>query len=171
MNKVISTIKSRVSCREYSDKKVSKKNLNEIVECAKSAPSAMNRQIVTITVISKKSLMDKLRKLSTKLLNRDCMYGANTIIIVSAPRDDRFAYQDCSCVLENIFLSATALKISSCWINQFDELLSNKEALKLRKKLEISEDNVIVGSAILGYQKENTQIGVKDKSNIKVIIK
>ena len=48
-NKVIDVIKNRFSCREYSDKKVSLKKLNEILLAGQSAPSAMNRQIAKIT--------------------------------------------------------------------------------------------------------------------------
>lgn len=171
MSKVIDVIKSRVSCREYSSKKVSLKKLNEIIEAGKSAPSAMNRQIADILVVRKTSNMEALRKLSMQIRGKDCMYGANTIVLVHAPREDNFTAQDCACVLENIFLAATALKIDSCWINQFDELFSSKEGLKLKKRLGIPEENRVVGSAILGYRKEGAVIAVKAKDNIKVTIK
>ena len=52
-NKVINIIKSRVSCRAYSGKKVSLKKLNEILEAGRSAPSACNRQIADITAVRK----------------------------------------------------------------------------------------------------------------------
>ncbi|MCQ2776107.1 MAG: nitroreductase family protein [Bacilli bacterium] len=171
MSKVIDVIKSRVSCREYSSKKVSLKKLNEIIEAGKSAPSAMNRQIADMLVVRKASNMEALRKLSMQIRGKDCMYGANTIVLVHAPREDNFTAQDCACVLENIFLAAAALKIDSCWINQFDELFSSKEGLKLKKRLGIPEENRVVGSAVLGYRKEGAVIAVKAKDNIKVTIK
>lgn len=170
MAKVIDVMKSRFSCREYSDKKVSLKKLNEILLAGQSAPSAMNRQIAKITVIRRSSKVEALRELGKLLAKRDVMYGANTIVLVHAPREDRFCIQDCACVLENIFLAATSLKIDSCWINQFDELLSSQEGKKLRKKLGIPQENMIVGSAILGYRKEGTKIEIKDKSNITIDI-
>ena len=70
-----------------------------------------------------------------------------------------------------MMVAATALKIDSCWINQFDELLNSKEGKKLRKKLGIPEENMIVGSAILGYRKETTKIEIKHKSNIAIDIR
>lgn len=88
--KVIDVIKSRVSCRAYSDKKVSIKKLEIILDAGKSAPSAMNRQIADITVVRKSSYVSKLRELSLKLSNRDAMYGAGTIILVHVPREDAF---------------------------------------------------------------------------------
>ena len=171
MSKTIDVIKSRVSCREYGEKKVSSKKLNEILLAAQSAPSALNRQIAKITAVRRSTYIEALRELGIKLAKRDVMYGAKTIVLVHAPREDKFCIQDCSCVLENIFIAATVLKIDSCWINQFDELLSSEEGKKLRKKLGIPSENMIVGSAILGYRKEGSKIEIKNKNRIIIDIK
>lgn len=170
MAKVIDVIKGRVSCREYTDKKVSPKKLNEILLAGQSAPSAMNRQIAKITAVRRASKIEALRELGKTLEKRDVMYGAKTLVLVHAPRDDRFCIQDCSCVLENIFIAAASLKIDSCWINQFDALLSSDEGKKLRKKLGIPNENMIVGSAVLGYRKEGTKIEIKNKTGITIDI-
>ena len=170
-NKVIETITSRVSCREFTDKKVSIKKLQMILDAGKSAPSACNRQIADITAVRKASNIAKIRDLSKHLMNRDVMYGASTIVLVHAPRKDAFCAQDCSCIIENMMVAATALKIDSCWINQFDELLSANEAKKLKKSLEIPEDHRVVGSVALGYKREGAVIAVKVKDGINVAIK
>ena len=162
-NKTIELIKSRTSCRAYSDKKVSLKKALEVAEAGKFAPSGMNRQIANIYVVNSKAKVEKLRNLSLKIRDRDCMYGAKTIILVGAPRGDRFTDLDCSCILENMFLAAHALKLSSCWINQFDELFQTKDGLKVKKSLGIPEDYRIVGSCILGYAKEGNEPVVKER--------
>ena len=95
-NKTIEIIKNRVSCRSYSEKKVSLKKVLEIAEAGKFAPSGKNRQIANIYVVNSKRYVEKLRALSLKEINRDCMYGARTIILVAGPRDDFFTSQDCS---------------------------------------------------------------------------
>lgn len=150
-NKTIEVIKSRVSCRSYSDKKVSTKKVLEIAEADKFAPSGMNRQISNIYVVNSKRYVEKLRALSLKIRGKDCMYGAKTIILVAGPREDRFTFQDCSCILENMFVAANALKVASCWINQFDEFFETKEGIKVKKSLGIPEDFRVVGSCALGY--------------------
>lgn len=150
-NKTLEIIKNRVSCRSYSDKKVPFKKVLEIAEAGKFAPSGKNRQIANMFIVKSKRNIEKLRGLSEKVLNRDCMYGANTIILVAGPRDDAFTFQDCSCILENMFVAANALKIASCWINQFEELFNTIDGLKVKKSLGIPDDFRIVGSCILGY--------------------
>ena len=162
-NKTIELIKSRTSCRAYSDKKVSLKKALEVAEAGKFAPSGMNRQIANIYVVNSKAKVEKLRNLSLKIRDRDCMYGAKTIILVGAPRGDRFTDLDCSCILENMFLAAHALKLSSCWINQFDEFFQTKDGLKVKKSLGIPEDYRIVGSCILGYAKEGNEPVIKER--------
>ena len=170
-NKTIKLIKSRVSCRAYSDKKVSLKKALEVAEAGKFAPSAKNRQIANIYVVNSKRYVEKLRTLSLNEQNPDCMYGAKTIFLVGAPREDVFTDKDCSCILENMFLAAHALKLASCWINQFDDLFNTKNGLKIKKALGIPEDYKIVGSGILGYAKEPESLQVKDRKEdfIKVL--
>ena len=170
-NKTIDIIKSRVSCRSYSDKKVSLKKVLEIAEAGKYAPSGMNRQIANIYVVNSKRYVEKLRKLSLNIRGKDCMYGAKTIILVAGPRDDRFTYQDCSCILENMFVAAKALNVASCWINQFDELFNDKEGIKVKKSLGIPEDYCIVGSCALGYPNVPSILKVKERKEdfIKVL--
>lgn len=170
-NKTIENIKNRVSCRSYSDKKISLKKVLEIAEAGKFAPSGMNRQIANIYVVNSKSKVEKLRNLSLKVRDRDCMYGAKTIILVAGPRDDRFTYQDCSCILENMFVAAKALNIASCWINQFEEFFNTPDGLKVKRILGIPEDFCIVGSCALGYPNVGVELSVKPRKDdfIKVI--
>lgn len=170
-NKTLEIIKSRVSCRSYSDKKVPLKKIMEVAEAGKYAPSGMNRQICNIFLFNSKRSVEKLRALSLKVRERDCMYGAKTVLLVGGPRGDYFTDLDGSCILENMFLAAHALKINSCWINQFDELLQTKEGLKVKKSLGIPEDFRIVGACILGYAKEDTVLAVKPRKDDFIKIK
>ena len=170
-NKIVELIKSRVSCRIYYDKKVSLKKALEIAEAGKYAPSGMNRQIANIFLVHSKGKVEKLRKLGLEKCNRDVMYGAKTVLLVGAPRDDRFTDLDSTCILENMFLAAHALKIDSCWINQFDDLLQTKDGLKVKKSLGIPENYRITGACILGYAKDPDSLQVKPRKDdfIKVI--
>ena len=170
-NKTIENICTRVSCREYNDKKVSLKKLQMILEAGKMAPSAMNRQIARITAVRTKSKVEQLRNLCLEQANRDCMYGATTIVLVHGPKNDKFTIQDCSCVLENMFVAAKALNIASCWINQFEDFFNTTGGIKVKKYLGIPEDFVVVGSCALGYPSDGIQPSVKPRKDdfIKVL--
>ena len=170
-NKTIENILTRVSCRDYNSKKVSLKKLNQILEAGMMAPSAKNRQIAQITAIRTKSKVERLRSLSLEEADRDCIYGANTIVLVHGPRDDSFTVQDCSCILENIFIAANSLKIQSCWINQFDELLETSKGKRIKSKLQIPDDHRIVGAAILGFTDHPESLIIKKRKDDFISIK
>lgn len=150
-NKTIKVIKSRVSCKSYDDKKISLSKIQQIAECGKLAPTARNEQIANILVVKDKRNVEKLKDLSMELFSRDCFYGASTLILVHAPKDNKFCIQDCTCVLENMFIAATALGVGSCWINQVDDLLNSENGQKVKKSLGIPKENRVVGTCILGY--------------------
>lgn len=150
-NKVIRTIKSRVSTRNYANKRVPIKKLEQVLEAGKLAPSGMNRQICSILALRKKTYVETLRKLAQEVRGKDSFYGASTLILVYGPRDDKFTVQDASCILENMFIATESLGLGSCWIDCVDELLNTPTGLKLRKKLGLTENDYVVGTCIVGY--------------------
>ena len=163
MNKTIENIINRVSCRSYNEKKVPLSKLNQILEAGKYAPSGMNRQVCNILAVRSKSKVEEIRKALINKFNRDCLYGANTLIIVYGDKDGGLLVKDGSCILENMFVAAASLKIDSCWINQLDDLLSDPNNQKLRKELGLKDNDVVVGSAIVGYRKDEDKIAVKPR--------
>ena len=171
MNKTIENIVNRVSCRSYNDKKVPLGKLNQILEAGKYAPSGMNRQVCNILVVRTKSKVEKTRKALVDMFDRDCLYGANTLAIVYGPRDSAHVIKDGSCILENMFIAATSLKVDSCWINQLDDLLSEPKNQKLRKELGVPDSCVVVGTAIFGYRPEGTELKIKPRKEDFILIK
>ena len=165
MNKTIDVILNRVSCRAYSEKRVSPSKLNQILEAGSFAPSGMNRQICTILNVKSKSVLESIRNALKAKFGRDCLYGAPSLCLVYGNEGEPLLVQDASCILENLFLAAAALKVDSCWINQLNELLTDPNYAKLRKKLGLGEKDRVVGSAIFGYRKEGLEIQVKPRKD------
>ena len=168
-NKVIKTIKSRTSTRSYLPKNVPLKKLEAILECGKMAPSGMNRQICSILLLRKKSLLNALKALGEEVRGRDCYYGAPVAILVYGPKEDKFTQVDAACILENMFVAAESLGLGTCWINQTEELLSSPKGLKLRKKLGIGEDQVVVGSCIVGYKDKETPVKPRREDLVRIL--
>ena len=160
-NKTVSIIKSRVSCRYYTTTKVSLSKVNQVVEAGKMAPSAMNRQICNITVVRTKRIVERLRQLAIEARGKDPYYGASTLILVTGPRDDQFTNLDGACILENMFIAATALKLNSCWINSTEDVLEKNP--RFRKTLGLSEDQRVVGTCVLGYAADKDQLQLKER--------
>lgn len=138
MNETVTTIINRRSIRSFKPEQIRDSELNEIIETARYAPSAMNQQPWHFTVIQSKTLIDTLNRdakeagknsgieLFVKRANdpaEHVFYNAPTLILVSGERKARSPVTDCAAAAENILLAAESLGIGSCWILGFTEQL------------------------------------------------
>lgn len=170
-NKLLELIKTRRSVRSFSDREISRDDLEKIAEAAIYAPSAMNKQTWQFTVVTDKSKIKALAAAVGKALCRDdyCMYNPQAIIICSNEKDSRFGVDDCACAAENMFLAAHALEIGSVWINQVRDTDNIPEVRKLLTELQIPENHKVYGTVALGYSTGDDAIRktVKNHDRIK----
>ncbi len=173
---LLNVIKSRRSTRSYTEKQVSVEDLKQILEAASYAPSGMNYQTWHFTAIQNqealKVLNDVIKKAFAKSHDKHlqdrgnnenycCYYHAPTLIIVSNEATQWWASMDCACAIENMFLMATSLGISSCWINQLGTTCDDEEVRDYIASLGIPSNHKVYGCVALGYG--NTTVVVKDK--------
>ena len=154
MNEVINNLLTRRSIRVFSDKKISKEDLETIIECARYAPSGMNRQLWKFTVVQNKEILAELAKAVREELSRDegyNFYAPDVMILVSNERDNHLGEADCACALENIFLAAHSLGIGSVWINQFKGICDSENVRAVLNKVNLPQSHIIWGCAALGY--------------------
>lgn len=165
MNETIKTIHQRQSCRNYQAVKIPLDILSCILDAGLQAPSSMNRQQCLITAVTNQTILKQLTKEVTVALNKEdsysCFYNANTVIIVSGPKEYNALFTDGSCILQNIFLAATCYQLGSCWVNQLHGLEDTPAIRKLLTACKIPNDHHICGCAILGYA--NEEIVKKEK--------
>lgn len=162
MNDVITNIKTRRSCRAYREQQIKTEDLNEILDCALSAPSGMNSQGCYYTAIQNREILQELNE-AVKIAFREIgdargsnedynfYYNAPTLILVTAKKDYKFFFTDGSVGLENIFLAAHSLGLSSCWINQLKDTCDNKSVRRILDRCHIPSDFGVVGCAAIGY--------------------
>jgi nitroreductase len=118
-------IRSRRSVRAYKADPIEESQLNQILEAARLAPTAANRQPFRVLLIKTAGREDELGRI----------YGHNWF--VEAPyvlcvcgveaegwvrRHDGKSYLDvdAAIVMDHIVLAATALGLGTCWIAAFD---------------------------------------------------
>lgn len=143
---LLTAIKERRSCRNFSPTQVADETIAKILEAATWAPSPMNAQPWEFVVITNRELKEKIfkeaderRKLLVeksgwKWLGRyqvDFLLTAPVIIAVVGDPDktgaDRFledggmGYQQaCSAAVQNMLLTAHSLGLGSLWFTLFD---------------------------------------------------
>jgi nitroreductase len=139
---VIEAIKKRRSIRRFKDQAVPEDVLKEILDCARLAPSAGNRQPWVFYVVKDPDVKQKLVEAALK---QEFIGQAPVVIVVcadpevSASRyEDRgrtlYFIQDTAAAVENILLAATSFGLGTCWVGAFRETMV-RQALELPPNL------------------------------------
>ncbi len=120
-------IHKRFSCRHYSPEPIEEEKINQVLEAARLAPTASNRQPFQIIVIhtEKHDAEDLLR-----IYPRDWFIQPPLILCVCSLPDQAWSRKnfdgqnystvDSAIVVDHITLQAADIGLGTCWIGDFD---------------------------------------------------
>ena len=149
--KFMDVVEQRYSCREYdSTRQLPKEDVALVVEAARLAPSAVNRQpwsFVAVTDVHKKEEI---------LIKSRPAFKEAPILLVCCGHHDQAWHRpvdgkdhtdiDVAIAVEHICLSATSMGLATCWVCSFDV-----EAT--RRVLNLPDEVEPVALIPLGYAK------------------
>jgi len=132
-------IKKRCSIRSYKPNPVEEEKLNRILEAARMAPSAANRQPICFVIIKDEKTKQQLKR----VYDEKWFYTAPIIICVcSIPekawiRSDgrNYADIDAAIAMDHLILAATEEGLATCWVAAFKVSIL-KSLLKLPPGME-----------------------------------
>jgi nitroreductase len=132
-------IKNRYSVRAYKADPVEEEKLQQVLEAARLAPTAANRQPFQILVIHTRGREAELKR----IYGRDWFVQAPLVICVCAlpaeawSRTDRknYAEVDATIAMDHLILAAANLGLGTCWIAAFDPAAA-RSVLGLPKEVE-----------------------------------
>jgi len=178
---LIETVKNRRSIRKFENKDVDNKIIEDLVEYARLAPSAKNRQPWKFVVVKDKvkdqiaDIMLEQQKESKVSLERK-IYNANSsvkatanimkeapiLILVFKPKENNWIVGDSLSIgaaIEHICLRATDLGLGSLWIR--DIVYTQKEIAHLAGK----DDMELISAISIGYPDEDPKQRPRKKLN------
>jgi nitroreductase len=132
---VLEAIRTRRSIRKYRPEPIPDEKLETILEAARLAPSAANRQPWRFVVVEDR----ERRKALAKAANDQTFIGDAGAIVVAIgdpEKSARWHEKDTMIALEHVVLAATALGYGTCWIGAFDED-AVKSLLKIPAKMKV----------------------------------
>lgn len=166
-------IKARHSIRKYTDKQISRADMELILEAANYAPNAGGAQRNMMIGIRDKALTTRLGQMNLAKFDRSSLigsyvskeqpstiddpnikngfYGAPSVVAIFGQNNFLFRDADAFCCAENMVLQATELGISSCIISRGAETFAGDEGRALMKEWGVPENYSAVCFAILGY--------------------
>lgn len=140
-------IDKRRSIRVYKDQPIEIEKLNRLIEAARLAPTAANRQKFKLVIV-KYEEKDLKKKLAVACNDQQFVGTASNIIAGVSEPDYKWHQVDTAIVLEHIVLEAVELDLGTCWIGAFKED-------DVKKILKIPEDKKVVALLIIGYPAES----------------
>jgi nitroreductase len=118
-------IQKRYSCRNYQNKAIDAKLLSSIIDTARNAPSASNRQEWRFVVVTDAA---KVKAISDRAGDQGWWKNAPAIIACCAETDNHMMKCGQACytvdlaiIMDEIALLATAEGLATCWLGAFDE--------------------------------------------------
>lgn len=163
-------IAGRRSVREYTAQTVDEQTVDRLVEAAIHAPSAVNQQPWTFTVVRDRTTLDRISRdakshmLRTMHANRHSdhfqsllkdpdfhiFYHAPVLILIAAIAEGPWIVEDCALAAENMMLAAYADGLGTCWIGFAQSFLNTSDGKNL---LSLPDAAVPVAPIIVGHAK------------------
>jgi len=158
-------ISERYSVRQYSDKPVEEWKIEKILQAARIAPSAANRQPYKIIVIETKGKEDELKK----VYDADWFISAPLIIAICGIKKEAWTRRDgknhvdidCAICMDHMILAATDLGLGTCWICAFDPA-------EAKKMLRIPEGVEVIALTPVGYPADKP--GIKRRKGLNQLV-
>ena len=166
MNETIQNILKRRSVRSYQPQPVEPEKLQLILECGLYAPSAINKQPWHFTVITDRTVLDKISAENKCIMlasdnpkareraaqpDFDSFHHAPAAIIVSGEDGNTFAPADCANATENMAIAAQSLGLASCYLAGFRHCFAGSNGSALKAELSIPQGFTPLYALALGY--------------------
>lgn len=163
-------ILGRRSVREFTSQPVDEAAIRRVIDAAVQAPSAVNEQPYTFTVLRDQDLLDRVSRgakahmiatlagsphadrFRMRLSDPDfqVFYHAPVMILIAGVGEVPWVVEDCALAAENLMLAAYAEGLGTCWIGFAQGFLNSPEG---KHMLHLPEACVPVAPIIMGHPK------------------
>jgi nitroreductase len=153
---IIDVIKARRSTRKYKDRPIPAEVLDDILDCARLAPTAINIQPWLIGCVTDKTLLERLANLAD---HGRFIRDSAACFAVFCEKDQKYYLEDGCAATMNIILAAAAKGIGTCWV------AGDKKAYvePVRRLLNVPDRYTLVSLIAAGYPDEAPK---KEKKNL-----
>jgi nitroreductase len=165
-------IYARRAVREFTTEPVDQGMLRRLIDAAIQAPSAVNEQPWSFTVVQDKVQLTQISRKSKAHVLRappagvpahhleellrdpdfDIFYGAPALIVISSVNEGPWAVENCSLAAQNLMLAACAAGLGTCWIGFAQKWLATRDG---KATLGISSSELPVAPIIVGYPRSS----------------
>ncbi len=150
----IKALKTRRSKRKFLGARVPKKIIEDIIDCGRLAPSAVNIQPVEFIVVTKKEMKQRIAEMT----DRGKFIANAPLCVVVFSRQTKHYLEDGCAATENILLAAHAHGLGACWVAGDKKLY----AKRVRQLLGAPQDFKLITLIPIGYSEEQPKPAKKE---------
>jgi nitroreductase len=163
-------ISGRRSVREYAAQPVEETTIRRLIDAAVLAPSAVNQQPWTFTVVRDQAVLDRVSRAAKSHMlatmpadphsghfksilsdpDFQIFYHAPVLVVISATSPGPWIVEDCALAAENLMLAAYGAGLGSCWIGFAQSFLNSPEGKQI---VGLAAACVPVAPIIVGHPK------------------
>ena len=146
---VLKAIKVRRSIREFNEQGIPKGVIEDIIDCARLAPSANNVQPWEFVVVTDKDVRKKIAEIT----DYGKFIATSPVCIAVFCKDTKYYLEDGSAATENILIAARAYDLGTCWV------AGDKKPYtpQINKLVNLPLEFRLVSLIALGYPKEEAR--------------
>lgn len=142
---VMKAIRKRRSIRKYERRDIPDKDLLELLEAARLAPSGANRQPWELIVVTDEERKNQLVHICN---NQKFIADCSAFLAGVDDPQQKWARVDLAIALDHLSLAAADRGLGTCWIGAFDRG-------EIAKFLGVPDDRVVTVCMTLGYPSES----------------
>ncbi|MBI4556351.1 MAG: nitroreductase family protein [Candidatus Hydrogenedentes bacterium] len=139
----IQALKTRRSVRDFKTTPIPKNVIEDIIDCARLAPSAMNQQVWHFVVVTDAEMRRRLA--------HTCEHGAHVgvapVCVLVFCKDTNYYLEDGCAATENILIATHAKGLASCWVAGEGKPYANQ----IREMVGVPAGNKLVSIVPIGY--------------------
>ena len=155
MNSTLDYLFSRRSIRAYRQQDVADELVQDLLQAAMAAPSAVAKDPWAFVVVRNRGMLSRIAEgLPNGTMLRDAALGIVVCGDLQRAHDRQLSYllQDCSAAIENLLLAANALSLGACWLG----VHPREERVKhIRSLLNIPDPVIPVAAIAIGWPAES----------------
>ncbi len=159
-------VRERYSCRAYRRDKIPSNCLDAVLEAARLAPTACNRQPFRLLVLDTDQHQTALRRIYPEawFVQAPLVLGIVAMLDEAWSRRDKvnYAMVDATIAFDHLILAATDQGLGTCWVAAFDPK-ATREVLNLPSRVEP------VAFTPLGWPADNP--GTKKRQSIRQLVR
>lgn len=160
-------VKMRRSVRSFQNREIEQEKLEKVLNCARMAPSASNKQDWKFVVVQDKEKRDKL----VEAAHGQTFLGEAPVVIAGVSTNPDYIMRcdvpsgvvDLSIALDHITLKAAEEGLGTCWIGSFDQDPT-------RKILDIPDYCQVISLMPLGYPSRPLKIKGKNRKQFEEVV-